>query len=207
RSLLDGGRYAEAEAAFTDFLHNFASSREAPEARYWLGYTLLARNNFTDAAQTFVDYLRRTPNGPNAPAAQVNLGMALAGMNQKPQACAAFADVPHRYPHAAPAVRARAPREAPAPHCAARSGGMSLLDRGTIERILQFSEGAPVLLALSGGGDSTALLHLLVHSIGALRLRACVIDHALREESSAEAAHAAGFAQALGVEARVVALA
>ena len=46
---------------------------------------------------------------------------------------------------------------------------------------------APILIALSGGGDSTALLHLLTEAMGAARLRACVVDHALRDGSAEEA--------------------
>jgi tol-pal system protein YbgF len=110
---------AQTEVSFTDFLRTYPTSREAPEARYWLGYTLLARNNYTDAASTFVEYLRRTPNGPNAASAQVNLGVALAGLNHKEQACAAFANVPQRYPHSAQSVRQRAAREARALNCSA----------------------------------------------------------------------------------------
>jgi tol-pal system protein YbgF len=117
RALLTSGNYAEAEVAFTDFLQAYPSSREAPEARYWLGAALFARNNYTDAASAFVDYLRHTPNGPNAATAQVNLGFSLARLDHKPQACAAFADVPRRYPHASQAIRDRAAREALALHC------------------------------------------------------------------------------------------
>ncbi|GAM96445.1 tRNA(Ile)-lysidine synthetase [alpha proteobacterium U9-1i] len=63
---------------------------------------------------------------------------------------------------------------------------------------------APLVLALSGGGDSTALLHLLADS-GA-RFRAVVIDHALRDGSSKDANRAAMFAEARGVGAEIVTL-
>ncbi len=119
RALLNAGNYAEAEVAFTDFLHDYPSSHEAPEARYWLGSTQLARNNYTDAASTFVDYLRHSPTSANAPLAQVNLGVALAHLDHKPQACAAFADVPRHYPRSSQAVRDRAAREARALNCGA----------------------------------------------------------------------------------------
>lgn len=66
---------------------------------------------------------------------------------------------------------------------------------------------APILVALSGGGDSVALLHLLAEHIGAPRLIAAVVDHALREGSAADAARAQGFAESLGVAAHVLKLA
>src|SRR5690606_29935538 len=66
--------------------------------------------------------------------------------------------------------------------------------------------GAPVLIALSGGGDSVALLHLLADRFGPQRLRAAIVDHALREGSAADARRAAGFAEALGVGADILTL-
>jgi tRNA(Ile)-lysidine synthase len=80
-----------------------------------------------------------------------------------------------------------------------------MLDRLTIER-MEAAGGGPILIALSGGGDSVALLHLLVEHFGAARLRAAVIDHALREGSAQDAARAADFAAALGVAAGVLTL-
>lgn len=82
-----------------------------------------------------------------------------------------------------------------------------MLDRLTIERIDACAGGSPIIVALSGGGDSTALLHLLVAHYGAQRLRALVVDHALRDGSASDAARAAGFAKARGVEAEILTLA
>ncbi|MBL9051791.1 MAG: tRNA lysidine(34) synthetase TilS [Tabrizicola sp.] len=52
-------------------------------------------------------------------------------------------------------------------------------------------------VALSGGGDSTALLHLCL-AVG-LRVEAVTVDHGLRPESAAEAAGVAADCAALGV--------
>ena len=80
-----------------------------------------------------------------------------------------------------------------------------MLDRLTVER-MRACDG-PVLIALSGGGDSVALLHLLVAELGADGVRAGVVDHALREGSADDARRALGFAEALGVRGEVLTLA
>ncbi|MES1199300.1 MAG: tRNA lysidine(34) synthetase TilS [Pseudomonadota bacterium] len=80
------------------------------------------------------------------------------------------------------------------------------LDAETIARATTYSKETPLIVALSGGGDSTALLHLLAERIGAARLCAVVVDHALRANSAHEAEAALGFATALGVQGEVVRL-
>lgn len=79
------------------------------------------------------------------------------------------------------------------------------LDHDTIER--SEALGGPILIALSGGGDSTALLHLMAARFGAKRLLAVVVDHALRDGSADDAARAGGCARGLGVAVKIVHLA
>jgi tol-pal system protein YbgF len=121
RDLLNNDNLAEAEIAFEDFLERYGDADRAmvADARYWLAFTLLARNNYADAAANFVSYLQATPNGPQAPEAQVRLGMALAGMGQLRQACGAYAQLTRRYPNAPARVRNLAAREARAASCPA----------------------------------------------------------------------------------------
>lgn len=57
--------------------------------------------------------------------------------------------------------------------------------------------GETIGVALSGGGDSTALLHLCLTA--GLRVEAVTVDHRLRPESAAEAATVASSCKALGV--------
>lgn len=54
-------------------------------------------------------------------------------------------------------------------------------------------------VAVSGGGDSLALLVLAVDVLGAQAVTAITIDHGLRAESAAEAAQVAGLCDRLGV--------
>ncbi|MEQ1709139.1 MAG: tRNA lysidine(34) synthetase TilS [Terricaulis sp.] len=79
-----------------------------------------------------------------------------------------------------------------------------MLDRLTIERA--WAAAGPILLGLSGGGDSVALLHLLVEHLGAARVRAIVIDHALRAGSGDDARRALEFAEGLGVAGEIAVL-
>jgi tRNA(Ile)-lysidine synthase len=65
------------------------------------------------------------------------------------------------------------------------------------------AQNRPILVALSGGGDSTALLHVMIEAFGRERLRVCVVDHALRIGSADDAALARERAEALCVEAHV----
>lgn len=116
---LVNGRYAEAENAFGQFIEQNPDHARAADARFWYGYTLLARNNFEDAASSFIQYLQNTPQGSRAAEAQVRLGMALHGMGQTRQACAAYAALPRQYPRASAEVRALATREARVARCAA----------------------------------------------------------------------------------------
>jgi len=74
-----------------------------------------------------------------------------------------------------------------------------MLDRLTVERLA--AEPGPVVVALSGGGDSLALLHLLVDALGPDRLLAACVDHGLRPGSAEDARRAAAMAAGLGVAA------
>lgn len=68
-------------------------------------------------------------------------------------------------------------------------------------RELGLAPGSHMLLALSGGADSTALaviLHLLAPRLG-LRLSALTVDHGLRPESREDARHAVALCQWLGI--------
>jgi tRNA(Ile)-lysidine synthase len=65
----------------------------------------------------------------------------------------------------------------------------------------------PGAVALSGGGDSLSLMHLLADWAKARGLNppvALIVDHALRDGSAAEAKRAAGFARKLGLAAHIL---
>lgn len=76
-------------------------------------------------------------------------------------------------------------------------------DRAAIARMAARSGDQPILVALSGGGDSLALLHLLRDALGAARLCAIIVDHGLRAGSAEDAARARAMAADAGVAAEI----
>src|SRR4051812_29269457 len=66
--------------------------------------------------------------------------------------------------------------------------------------------GTRVLVAISGGPDSTALLHALLHLQARLGItvEAATVDHGLRSEAAGEAAQVAERCRTLGIPCEVV---
>lgn len=82
---------------------------------------------------------------------------------------------------------------------------LSDIARATVSEYRMLPGGAPVLAMVSGGADSTALLRLLASGdLGQLDLTVLHVDHALREESAADAEWVAAQCAEIGVECRVV---
>ncbi len=119
RQLLNNGQLAEAETTLTSFLADFPTAETAPDARFWLAFTLAARNNHTDAAANFIQYLQENRNGPRAAEAQTRLGIELIRLGDTRRGCSALNSIPRQYPNAARNVRDLAAREAQAARCAA----------------------------------------------------------------------------------------
>jgi len=78
--------------------------------------------------------------------------------------------------------------------------------RDTIRRHAMLAGGETVLVAVSGGADSTALLYLLTRLAPAwgIRLHGLHVDHGLREGSDREAEAVQGLAHRMGVPVDVV---
>ncbi|MEL6954783.1 MAG: tRNA lysidine(34) synthetase TilS [Pseudomonadota bacterium] len=84
--------------------------------------------------------------------------------------------------------------------------GGSAVDEAFAEALSRFAltPHAPVLLACSGGGDSTAMLHLSAAQLGPERLHVVSINHNLRAQAADEIAALARQCEGLGVTHRSV---
>ena len=73
------------------------------------------------------------------------------------------------------------------------------LDPGRLFAGIDFASSPTVVVAVSGGGDSIALLSLLARHVSPARLAAVTVDHALRPGSAAEAESVGRFCRDLGL--------
>jgi tol-pal system protein YbgF len=109
--------FAGAEAAFRNYLASYPNSAKAPDARYFLGQTLLQRGAPSDAAEQFLAIMKKSPRAERAPDAMVRLAVALNRMGEKTQACATLQALPTQYPKASASVKATAAAQIKAIGC------------------------------------------------------------------------------------------
>ena len=88
----------------------------------------------------------------------------------------------------------------------ARTEWLETLAVAAAEEHAMFSAGTAVVVMVSGGADSTALLHLFAAGVIApgCTLRVLHVDHMLRDESAEDAAFVAKLAESLAVDVRIV---
>ncbi|MFI4936399.1 MAG: tetratricopeptide repeat protein [Caulobacterales bacterium] len=99
---------ATAEAGFRDFVDKYGDTPRGPEARYFLGKTLLARHAYADAAAADVAAVRLWPQTIWAPDAVLDLSRALIGMGKPSDACQTLDELTRRYPKVSLEVKAGA---------------------------------------------------------------------------------------------------
>lgn len=101
--------YPGAQAAFEAYLAAEPTGARASEARYSIGQSLYARENYGPAARSYALSLKGWPKSKWAPDATVRLAQSLNQAGRNPDACAALGEFDRRYAAAAPtAVKARA---------------------------------------------------------------------------------------------------
>lgn len=109
--LLVQSDYADAEAAFREFLGAHPQDALAGNAQYWLGETYYVRQQFEPAAQAFLQGYQGYPKGAKAPDSLLKLGMSLSAMKKNPEACAALGQLGKEFASAPPHVKDAATRE------------------------------------------------------------------------------------------------
>lgn len=116
--LLQAGKWADAEQAFTSFVQDYPSDSRAPTASYWRGETYFFRKDYATAAATFAgNYRAYGDAAPRAPDNLLKLGMALAAMGDRDKACQTFAELTKRHPNAPAPIRQALSREKSASGC------------------------------------------------------------------------------------------
>jgi len=116
-NLLQQTNYDQAEVALKAFIETNGNDPLAGNARYWLGESYYARDNYNSAAQIFFEGYQKDPKGPKAAESLLKLGMSLAGLGKKVDACAAFAKVTSDFPRAATNVKRIVARESKRSGC------------------------------------------------------------------------------------------
>jgi tol-pal system protein YbgF len=116
--LLQAGKWADAEQAFTTFVQEHPDDARAPNASYWLGETYFFRKDYPTAAAVFArNYRTYGETGPRAPDNLLKLGMALAAMGDRDRACQTFAELAKRHANAPAPIRQALSRERSAAGC------------------------------------------------------------------------------------------
>lgn len=109
--LLGRGKFAEGDAAFRTFLTRHPNHQLAGNARYWIGESLYARQQYQEAATTFLEAWQQEQRGIKAPDNLLKLGMSLQRLDKKDEACASFGKLLSDYRGAAPRLLNAANRE------------------------------------------------------------------------------------------------
>jgi tol-pal system protein YbgF len=104
KAAYDGGDMATAEAGFHDYVDQYGDSPGGPEARFYLGRALMARQDWPDAATADIGAIRGWPRTRWAPEAVLDLAKSLTAMGKAADACQTLDELSKRYPKLTPAV-------------------------------------------------------------------------------------------------------
>ncbi|WP_099865383.1 tol-pal system protein YbgF [Pararhizobium haloflavum] len=116
-NLVLSGDYAEAEAAFQDYVDIFPDGGHAADANFWLGESQYSQGSYNDAARTFLNAHQTYPDAEKAPEMLLKLGMSLAALDNRDTACATYREVLTRYPDATQTVRDKVAAEQRSASC------------------------------------------------------------------------------------------
>ena len=109
--LLNDGNFPGAQAAFSTFLTKFPKSKQAGDAQYYLGESLLYQDNFTDAAAAYGKLIKDYPQSSNAPTGLVKLARSLRLLGNNTQACRTLSLMSSNFPKASAVAKQLASQE------------------------------------------------------------------------------------------------
>ncbi|WP_430397708.1 tol-pal system protein YbgF [Ferrovibrio sp.] len=109
--LLVQSDYADAEAAFREFIGAHGQDPLAGNAQYWLGETYYVRGQYEQSASAFLQGYQGYPKNAKAPDSLLKLGMSLTALKKTAEACAAYGQLAKEFPNAPPHVKDAMGRE------------------------------------------------------------------------------------------------
>ena len=107
-NVLKNGDYAEAEAAFIEFIKDYSDHSLSSNAYYWLGETFYVRKNYVLAAQNFAAGYQKFPKGTKASAQLLKLGISLYVLKKNTDACRTFKKLDAEFTELPPSISSRA---------------------------------------------------------------------------------------------------
>lgn len=101
---VNAGDFGTAEPMLRDYVDRYGDGPRGPEAKFYLGKTLMARRAWADAATAQIGAIRGWPKTRWAPEAVVDLSKDLVALQKPADACQALGELTRRYPKATPTV-------------------------------------------------------------------------------------------------------
>ncbi len=199
-NLLAKAQYEQARTAFRTYADSHAGDDLAGDAIYWVGDIYYVQKDYPDAARAFAESIKKYPNSDRGPDSMLKLAQSLLAQARQREAAPLLPrsrpNIPT--PRTPPSRRRPSPARPPAADAPAHAfaAAMARLDCW------------PGALAVSGGGDSIALMHLAARWAKKNRKAPPVIltvDHGLRAGSASEARKVKAVARKLGLAAHILA--
>ncbi len=106
--LMMDGDYPAAAAAYQDYIDHFPHAANLGEARYWLGETKFAQEDYAGAAVAYIAAIHGWPQTAWGADADVKLSLSLLALNKPTEACAALGEFDRHYARAGASAKARA---------------------------------------------------------------------------------------------------
>ena len=110
-ALLIGGNFAGAETAFAGFLAKYPKSKNAADAQYYLGESLLYQDDYPSAAGAYGKLIKDYPASGNAPTGLVKLARSMRLMDKRTEACRTLDLMGKQFPKASAVAKQMAAQE------------------------------------------------------------------------------------------------